>query len=85
MLLFLLHFTKKEFNKEYKFNDEYYKTINSIKELIIIIALMIMTTASNFVLIIISYYCNFKSCFKKKKKFVEIVETSNTSSNLSYE
>ena len=82
MFLNLLYSSKEKLDKEYQFNDEYYKTIKSIKEIIIILVLIIMTVVSNILLILINKYYDFNcclKCFKNKKNFVEIVETSKSS------
>ena len=82
MFLFLLYSTKEKLDKEYKFNEEYYKTIKSIRNIIIILVLIIITVGYNILLILI-YECRHSRCClkynKNKKKFVEIAETSISS------
>ena len=82
MFIYLLYSTKEKLEKEYQLNEEYYKTIKSIKKIIFIIILIIMIIVINSLLLLISKYCDIKCCFfKNKKNFVEIVENSGTSNS----
>ena len=82
MFIYLLYSTKEKLEKEYQLNEEYYKTIKSIKKIIFIIILIIMIIVINSLLLLISKYYDIKCCFfKNKKNFVEIVENSGTSNS----